>query len=401
ENAALTDISAVLENMSGDEVEEDWVFLVDWYAKSKHPPPSGYLAWKGRLYGELHPDFSGLFAEPATAEFQLGEVVWGGVAKDGIPSLDYLEQVPISEVRGYTPKDAVFGVSINGEHKAYPLRVMDWHEMANDVVGGVPIALSYCTLCGSAIVYRTDHPVQDEPLVFGSSGLLYRSNKLMFDRKTNTVWNQLTGRPVMGPLVGKVDQLEVFPVVITTKEAWTAQHPDSTILPIDTGFFRDYSSGAAYGEYFARDTVLFPVGEIDDRLSAKEQVYALEIEGATKAYPIKTFAQEPIINDEIDGTAVVLVAASSEVNVHGYSYQLEYITYSVGGEIRAFERGDQTFSLSADGLIVDETGAVWDISEEGLLNPNGEMLDRLGGHVSFWFGWQSFFPETAVYGSGE
>ncbi|MEM8857007.1 MAG: DUF3179 domain-containing protein [Chloroflexota bacterium] len=401
ENAALSDIAAVLESLGVEEAEEDWVFLTDWYAQFKQPPPDGYLEWKSKLYAELDPEFGELFTAPVADEFQLGEVVWGGVKKDGIPSLDYIEQVPILDVDGYTPKDAVFGISINGDHRAYPLRVMDWHEMANDIVGGVPIALTYCTLCGSAIVYETEHPAADKPFVFGSSGLLYRSNKLMFDRQTNTIWSQITGKPVMGPLVGQVDHLELVPIVITTVEEWAAQHPDATILPMETGFFRDYTAGAAYGDYFARDTLLFPVGAVDERLPAKSQVFALEVGDGAKAYPVESFAQESVINDAVSGENVVLIGASSNINVYGYSYELEYITYSAGGEIRAYERGENTFRLSADGMILDDADRVWQITEDALLGPNGELLKRLAGHVSFWFGWQSFFPETAVYGTGQ
>ncbi len=395
------EILLALERLSNEEIEGDWVDWVSWYAQSAHDPPAGYVAWKGELFGGLDSEFAEFFDGPVEDEFRVEEVVWGGVKKDGIPSLDFLEQVPILEAEGYTPKDAVFGISINGDHRAYPLRVMDWHEMANDVVGGVPIALTYCTLCGSAIVYKTASSASAEPVVFGSSGLLYRSNKLMFDRQTNTLWSQLSGRPVMGPLVEQVEPLEMVPIVITTVEAWAEQHPDSTILPLETGFFRDYTAGAAYGEYFVRDELLFPLGEIDDRLPAKSQVFALEVGENATAYPLDLFAQKPIINDTVGRTNVVLIAASSNINVYGYSYELEYITYSAGGEIRAYERGEQMFGLSAEGELIDENGEAWQVQEEALVNVNGERLERLSGHVSFWFGWQSFFPETAVYGGEE
>ena len=111
--------------------------------------------------------------------------------------------------------DLVFGIEINGDARAYPLRIMGWHEMVNDVIGGVPVALAYCTLCGSGILFDTQLEGTDEPLVFGSSGLLYRSNKLMFDRKTNSLWNQFSGEPVVGPLVGSDIKLKVRPITLS------------------------------------------------------------------------------------------------------------------------------------------------------------------------------------------
>ena len=121
------EILQALQQLSNEEIGSDWVDWVSWNTRSAHQPPAGYLEWKGRLFGELDPEFGEFFVEPVVEDFRVGEVVWGGVKKDGIPSLDYIEQVPIFEAEGYTPKDAVFGISINGDHRAYPLRVMDWH----------------------------------------------------------------------------------------------------------------------------------------------------------------------------------------------------------------------------------------------------------------------------------
>ena len=112
--------------------------------------------------------------------------------------------------------ELVFGVEINGDARAYPLRILDWHEMFNDVVGGVPVALAYCTLCGSGILCETLLPPRSERLIFGSSGFLYRSNKLMYDHQTHSLWDQVTGRPIVGPLTGSGIELKVRPVAITS-----------------------------------------------------------------------------------------------------------------------------------------------------------------------------------------
>ena len=152
--------------------------------------------------------------------------------------------------------DLVIGVEINGDVRAYPRRIIDWHEMVNDTVGGVPVSLAYCTLCGSAILYDGRH--DGEVYRFGTSGLLYRSNKLMYDRNTRSLWEQYTGEPAWGSLVGSGIRLETLPVVHTTWKAWLADHPDTKVLDIDTGFDRDYGPGVAYRDYWANSALIFP-----------------------------------------------------------------------------------------------------------------------------------------------
>lgn len=139
------------------------------------------------------------------------EVTSGGVIKDGIPSLDNPDLIAANAATHLHGDDLVFGVSINDDARAYPLRIMGWHEMFNEVIGGVPVALAYCTLCGSGILFETHVDGRSDPFVFGSSGFLYRSNKLMFDRATNSLWNQYTGQPVIGPLVDSSIAAETAP----------------------------------------------------------------------------------------------------------------------------------------------------------------------------------------------
>ncbi|MEM7800635.1 MAG: DUF3179 domain-containing protein [Chloroflexota bacterium] len=393
----LETLNQIADEEAGEEVGNEWADWVAWYSRSDIEPPENYRQWKGALLGELTADFEAFFIEPVAEGFRLEEVVWGGVAKDGIPALDYLEQIPILE-GDYTPRDAIFGVSISGDSRAYPLRVMDWHEMANDFIGDTPVAIAYCTLCGSAIAFKSELP-DGTVLDFGSSGLLYRSNKLMYDRQTNTLWNQLTGEPVMGPLVGQVDHLERLPIVISTVGEWAERHPDATILPLETGHFRDYTAGAAYGEYFYSDDLRFPAALIDDRLPAKAQVFSVIVDDIPKAYPVDRLSQQPLINDLIGTQPLVLINFSRDINVYGYSYELEYITYRAGVETRAYERGDESFielNLETNELV-SATGEAWQIEEERLIGPNGEELKRVSGSIVYWFGWQSFYQNSELY----
>jgi hypothetical protein len=202
--------------------------------------------------------------------------------------------------------EPVFGVSINGDNRAYPLRILDWHEMANDVVGGKPVALAYCTLCGSGILYAATS--NGNTFVFGSSGFLFRSNKLMYDRETKTLWNQLTGEPVIGKLANSGIRLDILPVVLTSWGEWRKEHPDTKVLDVKTGFNRPYGLGDSYGRYFASSETMFPVWQQSKRLPKKARVFAVQSEGRAKAYPLDTLNREGgVVNDTLGTTPVVVI----------------------------------------------------------------------------------------------
>jgi hypothetical protein len=156
---------------------------------------------------------------------------------DGIPPLENAPMIPAAEADYLLDEEPVFGVVVNGEARAYPLRIVDNHEMANDVIGGVPVSIAYCTLCGAAIAYDGRGP-DGQTITFGTSGFLYRSNKLMYDRPTRTLWNQLTGESVLGELADTDIRLDILPIVLTAWADWLAQHPDTLVLDRDTAFIR-------------------------------------------------------------------------------------------------------------------------------------------------------------------
>ena len=194
-----------------------------------------------------------------------------------------------------------------GTPRAYPLRIMGWHEMFNEVIGGVPAALAYYTLCGSGILFETQVEGRDRPFVFGSSGLLYRSNKLMFDRETDSLWNQFTGKPVVGPLVTREIQLKIRPVVISSWARWRESHPDTRVLSFDTGYRRDYGSGVAYAEYFASPGLIFPTRVNEAQLWQKDYVFGIRNVAAAKAWPLEVFMDGAVINDAVGPREVVLI----------------------------------------------------------------------------------------------
>ncbi|MEM7334908.1 MAG: DUF3179 domain-containing protein [Chloroflexota bacterium] len=386
-----------LEQLSGEQLGDDWSAWVVWYSQTEIEPPSGYINWKGDLFGKIDPTFADFFIDPVADSFRPGEIVYGGVVVDGIPALNSSEQVPATASHGTFSWEPVFGVSLNGDSRAYPLRIMDWHEMANDVIGGVPVSIAYCTLCGAAIAYEAR--LEDgTPLDFGSSGLLYRSNKLMYDRQTRSIWNQLTGEPVMGPALNRSERLDLVPITLTTWAEWLEMHPNSTILSEDTGYIRDYISGAAYGDYFVDDGTLFPVTFNDSILDAKDQIYGLVISGMPIAYPVHLLAEAKVLNDTVNSQDIVLVTAESLVQVQAFSHSEGDYTYQAGAQVRAYERADFQFKASdAPDQLLDQNGQLWQVREHELMSEDGVSLKRINGHLSFWFGWSGFYTDTAVY----
>ena len=220
-------------------------------------------------------------------------------------------------------------------------------------------------------------------LTFGSSGFLYRSNKLMYDRNTDTLWHQLWGRPAFGPLVGSGIVLQRLPVTLTTWEVWYDEHPNTKVMAFNTGFSRDYGAGVAYADYFASPDTMFPVWQRSQLLPTKSWVFTHVIDGQPKAYPLSVLRDELVLNDTLAGQNLVVVL---EDGGHG---------------ARAYAREEHRFVPAAPDtttVLVDENGASWQVTESGLTGPEGEALPRLPGHMAYWFGWYSFFPHTAIYG---
>lgn len=225
--------------------------------------------------------------------------------------------------------------------------------------------------------------VAGQTFVFGSSGLLFRSNKLMYDRQTNSLWHSLTGEPVVGTLAHSGIKLQRLPVVVTTWGQWRADHPDTKVLSLNTGYRRDYTPGAPYGAYYASPETMFPVWRRSQALPAKAFVYALVVNDTPKAYPLALLERERVTNDTLGGVAVLLVSDAK------------------GRTVRAYRRGEHRFARGPDDrTVVDERGAPWAVTEDALVpsQTGAGKLERLAGHVAYWFGWFAFQPRTLIYG---
>lgn len=375
---------AVLRELAGEDPGDryyDWVELVGRRSDLRGGP--GYLEWKAELLSRIDPGYQKVFYPGTPSRIALEEIVWGGVPLEGIPALEDPPRVAAGEAGFLDDGEQVFGVSAGGARHAWPLRYLSWHEMVNDTVGGEPVSLAFCTLCNSGIAYAVRTPAGSRR-TFGTSGLLYRSNKLMVDRQSWTLWNQLTGEPVVGRLAHSPIRLELLPLTLTTWGEWRRAHPETTVTKLDAAFGArwgyDYRPGAADRR---RQGVSFPVWLKSGALPAREEVLGLRLAGRAKAWPLARVLQARLVHDRLGDADLVLVGDRES------------------GSVRAYRRDGRRFQPgAAPGELRDETGGLWRITEEGLV-PAAEgasPLPRVPGVTAFWFGWFGFYPQTEVWG---
>ncbi len=353
-----------------------------WYEWLWNQPDTSHPAYgdfKSALYSRIDPVFGGYFSSDREMDIRLDEIRWGGVRQDGIPPLRSPRMVSATEADYLADDNIVFGLEINGDARAYPKRILAWHELFIDRVGGEPVAGVYCTLCGSMILYKTEYDGINYSL--GTSGFLYRSNKLMYDQATQSLWSTLWGKPVVGPLVGRGLELERFSVVTTTWGAWQDRHPDTVVLSLDTGYRRDYTEGAAYREYFATDELMFNVPTLDRRLKNKDEVLGLLMAG-TDSTPLALashFLEEnSLYHDNLGDREIVILTDRS-------------------GAHRVYEANGVRFAdWDRYASVVDVEGVRWILNEVRLESADGRIRNRLPAHRAFWFGWYSAYPHTRL-----
>ncbi len=364
----------------GDIRVSDYYTMVQWLWEKAIIPVPGYMDLKAQLYKKIDSRFFDYFyGREEEVSIDPIEVLWGGVKQDGIPPLRFSDTINGRDATYLNDNDVVFGIVIDGISKAYPKRILAWHEMAIDSFGKVVIAVVYCTLCGTVIPYDTR--IGGEHFDFGTSGFLYRSNKLMYDKKSQSLWSTISGRPVIGPLVGKGLILKSYPVVVTTWADWKKKHPRTKVLSINTGYQRDYSEGAAYKDYFESEELMFPVPVQDRRLDAKAEVLVVD-EGNTHDDPIAIaidfLKRNPLLYREINGTTYLFLTSKQ-------------------GAVRVYKTGNEKLEgYEEESYLVDENGNKWMVSDEKIESRTGIEYPRVSAHRMFWFAWVNAHPNTKL-----
>ena len=309
----------------------------------------------------------------------LDKIKGGGPPKDGIPSIDNPIFVNAVGANFMSDSDIVIGLEINGETKAYPLFILVWHEIVNDTVGDTPVSVTYCPLCYTNQVF--ERIIDGQEVEFGTSGKLYNSNLLMYDRYTESYWSQALGMAVKGELTGY--QLDLVPFDVITWGDWKILHPDTLVLTTDTGHLRSYATDP-YGKYYTEPRIMFPVEHSDDRMYPKEIILGFNQDRIHKAYKQNDIELNIIVNDSIGDVPVMLISLYSQNS-------------------RAFERTVDNTVLNfeySDGVIFDtQTNSQWNYDGLATSGENkGKQLKRLAIEPGFWFEWFAFHPDTLVYG---
>ncbi len=372
----------LLQQKTGQDIGYDTNNWFVWWWKQAPVQSLEYAYFKARLYRQIDPKFDAYFSKDRESRIRLDEIRWGGVKQDGIPPLRQPKMIDASQASYLDDDNVVFGIKINGDARAYPKRILAWHEMFIDNIGGTNFAGVYCTLCGAVILYKTNHKGIQHHL--GTSGFLYRSNKVMYDKDTQSLWNTTWGEPVVGPLVGKKIRLERSYLVTTTWGEWKRRHPNTTVLSLNTGHQRDYGEGVAYNQYFATDDLMFSTSTPDHRLNNKDEILALTFPGLSQqsmAISAEFLTSKPVYKNSLDDLKFVVFTDISGANRVYESKNINFISY------------DQDITAT------DSNGKKWTLAEDKLVGENattGTELDRLPAHRAFWFGWFSAYPETIL-----
>ena len=342
-----------------------------------------YAEFKVALLSPIDVRFKEYFEGNPKTLIRLDEIRWGGVRRDGIPPLKNPKMISAKDATWLQDDNVVFGVAINGDVRAYPKRILAWHEMFKDRIGGLELAGVYCTLCGALVLYDTT--IDGTHYELGTSGFLYRSNKLMYDYATKSMWSTLTGKPVVGKLVGKNIKLKSLYVVTTTWKEWRNLHPDTQVLSLKTGYQRDYDEGVAYHNYFASDELMFNVPKRDTRLPNKAEILALrpqEVGDENLAIAADFLAAHPVYHTRMGKLNMALNMV---------------ILTDASGANRVYESKEINFvSWDKTKTALDSAGKPWKVEEAQMTGPKGEILKRVSAHRAFWFGWYAAFPDTKL-----
>ena len=328
------------------------------------------------------------------------EIFSGGPPRDGIPPIDDPNFTTIKNAdRWLDASEPVIAFELNGDSRAYPLEILIWHEIVNDVVGGLPVAVTFCPLCNSSIVF--ERTLDGVVLDFGTSGNLRRSDLIMWDRQSETWWQQLTGEGIVGTLAGK--KLTFLPASVISWSDFKAANPEGKVLSRLTGFARDYGENP-YEGYDRADNPPFQIdGGLDGRLLPKERVATFTIDDTAAAFPFTVLDTERVVNYEVSGKKIVVFFKPGTRSA--FDGLLVGDTEEIGstGVFEAVLDGRAlTFRPEGDTFVDIESGSVWDILGKATGGPlAGDTLTPIVHDNTFWFAWASFKPDTKIYqGSG-
>ena len=327
------------------------------------------------------------------------EVRSGGPPRDGIPSIDNPTFVNFGDADLWLEEvEPVVSLEVNGEARAYPLQILTWHEIVNDTIGNVPVVVTFCPLCNSAVVF--DRRIEGDMYEFGVSGLLRNSDLIMYDRTTESLWQQFTGEGIVGTHTG--DQLDFLPSQLISYANFKDAYPDGQVLSRSTGFSRNYGQNPYAGYDTTPGRPFLFSGELDERLAPVDRVVTvrLEPEQVDIAYPLATLAEMGVVNDEpVAGRPIAVFHLPGTTSALGAASIADAEDV---GATAVFSRivNEQMLTFSREGeLFIDaETGSQWNIAGRAVSGElEGTQLERIVAADHFWFSWVAFRPNTIIY----
>ena len=321
----------------------------------------------------------------------------GGPPPDGIPAIDHPRFERAGQVGWLRPNEPVLAAEVNGEARAYPVQILIWHEIVNDTVGGIPVAITYCPLCNTAIAY--DRRVAGRVLALGTSGKLYNSDLVAYDRQTRSLWVQLLGQAVAGVLTGT--QLRAYPVATVSWAEWRRANPSGWVLSRDRGFARDYGTNPYPGYDDIHGSPFLFSGKADGRLAAMARVVGIDQGGDAVAVTLDDLRRRRLVEVTVAGQTIVVWL------VAGTASALADSTIAGGPDVGATGAFDPEldgrvlhFDPAPDGFRDRETGTTWDVLGRGVKGPLADRLLTPVVHVdTFWFAWAAFRPAMRVLSS--
>ena len=325
------------------------------------------------------------------------EILSGGPPKDGIPALDSPAFISVIEADPWLANvEPVIFVQVEDDARAYPIQVLIWHEIVNDTVGDLPLTITFCPLCNTAIVFERE--VDGQILDFGTTGRLRFSNLIMYDRQTESWWQQGTGEAIAGELLGT--QLKLYPASIIAWKDFATAFPDGRVLSKETGFNRRYGENPYYGYDNINNSPFLFRGETPGQLAAMERVLALELKGETVAYPYSLLSDVRVIHDLVGNEKVVIFWVEGTASALDTTRILDGREVGSASAFSPLLDGEELhFSPQGDSLFVDDkTGTQWNIFGQAVSGPLvGKTLIPLTAVNHFWFDWVAFKPETRIY----
>lgn len=318
------------------------------------------------------------------------EVLSGGPGKDGIPALLNPPMIAASDASYLRDNDLVVGYKHGQDIRAYPHGMLNWHEIVNDEVGGLPLAIVYCPLTGTATGW--DRTLNGTVTTFGVSGLLYNSNVLPYDRLTGSYWSQLRLNSVNGKMRGH--QVKTFNTIETTWKTWKMLFPETKVLSTATGYNRSYDY-YPYGDYQTNNqNLIFPFKPHDKRLDAKEKVMAVIINGKAKAYRFKSFGEGylQVVEDSFESRPLVVAGSKSHRLLVAFERTLP------DGTLLSFHPATKDKLLSGNAFLKDNEGNTWDAFGLAVDGPRkGQTLTMPLTIVGYWFSFGAFYPGLEIY----